>query len=91
VHLTRRAGSVGDVPKHSNVRNVEVRLTRADGRICLSVSDDDTGFAGDAQQSRGLGLIKIRERVRQLHGTLGLESEPGRGTTVRAEVPFRPS
>lgn len=36
-----------------------------------------------------MGLISMRERVRPLSGTLELESEPGRGTTVRAELPTR--
>lgn len=69
---------------------MEVRLTQVDGVVCLSVSDDGVGFAPDrARDCGGLGLINMRERVRQLGGTLGLESEPGHGTTVRAEVPFR--
>jgi len=82
--------ALGNVAKHSKARNVEVRLTRTDGLVCLSVSDDGVGFASDqARDSRGLGLINMRERVRQLCGTLELNSEPGHGTTVRAQVPFR--
>jgi signal transduction histidine kinase len=33
----------------------------------------------------------MRERVRQLKGTFEFESAPGRGTTITAEVPFRPA
>jgi signal transduction histidine kinase len=84
--------ALGNVAKHSKANKVEVRLTRADGRVCLSVSDDGVGFASNRPaESGGLGLINMRERVRQLDGTLELESEPGRGTTVRAQVPFRPA
>jgi signal transduction histidine kinase len=80
--------ALGNVAKHSRAREVEVRLTRADGRVRLCVKDDGAGFVPDqAGQSGGLGLINMRERVRPLSGTLELESEPGRGTTVRAEVP----
>ncbi len=39
----------------------------------------------------GLGLINMRERVHQLNGTFEFDSEPGRGTTVKADVPFRPA
>src|SRR5882724_2153851 len=82
--------ALGNVAKHSKARKVEVRLTRTDGLVCLSVSDDGVGFVTDqARDSRGLGLINMRERVRQLCGTLELNSEPGHGTTVRAQVPFR--
>jgi signal transduction histidine kinase/ligand-binding sensor domain-containing protein len=80
--------ALGNVAKHSRAREVEVRLTRINGRVCLYVKDDGAGFVPDrAGESGGLGLINMRERVRPLSGTLELESEPGRGTTVRAEVP----
>jgi signal transduction histidine kinase/ligand-binding sensor domain-containing protein len=80
--------ALGNVAKHSRATEVEVRLTRADGRVCLWVKDDGAGFVpNQAGESGGLGLINMRERVRPLSGTLELESEPGRGTTVRAEVP----
>lgn len=84
--------ALGNVAKHSAAKKVQVRLTRSDSQVCLSVSDDGVGFApNQARKSGGLGLINMRERVRQLQGTLEFESEPGCGTTVRAEVPFRPA
>jgi two-component system sensor histidine kinase UhpB len=80
--------ALGNVAKHSQARKVEVRLTRTDGRVCLCVRDDGAGFAPDqVEESAGLGLISMRERVRPFNGTIEFESEPGRGTTVRAEVP----
>ena len=84
--------ALGNVAKHSAAKTVQVRLARTDGGICLCVSDDGVGFAADrAGDSGGLGLINMRERARQLRGTLEFETQPGRGTTVRAVVPFRPS
>ncbi len=84
--------ALGNVAKHANAKQVEVRLTRADGRVCLLVSDDGVGFDPDGSgKSGGLGLINMRERVRQLNGTFEFDSTPGRGTTVKAEVPFRPA
>lgn len=81
--------ALGNVAKHSKASKVEVRLTQTDGLVCLSVFDDGVGFAFDrARDSGGLGLINMRERVRQLSGTLELKSEPGQGTTIRAQVPF---
>ena len=58
--------------------------------VALTVTDDGKGF--DPNQIggvRGLGLINMRERARQLNGTFELNSEPGRGTTVRVTIPFR--
>jgi signal transduction histidine kinase len=80
--------ALGNVAKHSQARGVEVRLTRSAGRVCLCVRDDGAGFVPDqVGDSAGLGLISMRERVRPLNGTLEFESEPGHGTTVRAEIP----
>ena len=82
--------ALGNVAKHSRAEKVDVRLSRSDGRVCLCVRDDGSGFAPDqVGESGGLGLINMRERVRPLSGTLELKSEPGRGTTVTAEVPTR--
>ena len=84
--------ALGNVAKHAKAKQVEVRLTRSDSRVCLVVSDDGVGFNRDGSgKAGGLGLINMRERVRQLNGTFEFESEPGHGTTVKAEVPFRPA
>ena len=84
--------ALGNVAKHSKAKEVQVRLVRVDGKVRLTVSDDGVGFVpGRTGDSMGVGLVNMRERLRQLNGTLELESQPGRGTTIRAEVPFRPA
>jgi signal transduction histidine kinase/ligand-binding sensor domain-containing protein len=84
--------ALGNVAKHAQANQIEVRLTRSDNRVCLVVSDDGVGFNPDGSgKSGGLGLINMRERVRQLDGTFEFHSEPGRGTAVKAQVPFRPA
>jgi signal transduction histidine kinase len=42
-----------------------------------------------AQPSSRLERVMIRERATQLNGTFEFESAPGRGTTIRVEIPFR--
>ena len=82
--------ALGNASKYSEAKKVEVRLTRADGRVHLSVSDDGVGCTPDkVGKSGGLGLVNMRERVLQLNGTFDFDSEPGHGTTVRVTVPFR--
>ena len=82
--------ALGNAAKYSEAKKVEVRLTRSDGRVCLSVSDDGVGCTpNQIGKSGGLGLINMRERVRQLDGTCEFDREPGHGTTVRVTVPFR--
>jgi len=76
--------------KHSGVRHFEVRLWGASGEIHLTVSDSGSGFdSAVANEARGLGLISMEERLKALNGTLSIESQPKRGTTIRARVPLK--
>jgi len=84
--------ALGNVAKHAKATQVRVRLARAGGVVRLTICDDGVGFVpGRAGDAGGVGLVNMRERVRQLGGTLLLESEPGRGSTIQAEVPLPPA
>jgi PAS domain S-box-containing protein len=75
--------------KHSGVRQFEVRLWGSSGEIHLTVRDSGAGFDSKvAKEGRGLGLISMEERVKVLKGTLSIESQPKRGTTIHARVPL---
>jgi signal transduction histidine kinase len=71
--------------RHASARTVEVTLTRDGSRVNFSVRDDGAGF--DPRFVRGLGLLGMEERVRRLGGQVRIESQPGRGTLVAAELP----
>jgi PAS domain S-box-containing protein len=76
--------------KHSGVQHFEVRLWGTPNEIHLTVGDSGAGFDIEAAKaSRGLGLISMEERVKLLKGTLAIESQLQRGTTIHASVPFR--
>jgi signal transduction histidine kinase len=82
--------ALGNTAKHAKAKQVRVRLTRAGELVRLTVSDDGVGFVPNrAHESGGVGLLNMRERARYLSGAFELESKPGHGTTVRAEIPFR--
>jgi signal transduction histidine kinase len=75
--------------KHSGVRHFEVRLWGASDEIHLTVRDSGVGFEREAARtSRGIGLISMEERLKLLKGTLSIESQPQRGTTIHARVPL---
>jgi signal transduction histidine kinase len=60
--------------------------------VVLTVSDDGCGFeprAAAAADPLHFGLQGMRGRARRLHGNFLLDSAPGRGTTVRVELPIR--
>ena len=47
-----------------------------------------TPFQTTKKQGSGLGLYLSRKIIMEMHGTLGIESEPGQGTTVTVEIPL---
>ena len=75
--------------KHSGVEKFRVQLW-ADDEIHLTVSDSGAGFDLEAaKRGRGLGLIRMEQRLRLVNGTFSVDSQPEKGTTVHASVPLR--
>jgi signal transduction histidine kinase len=78
--------ALANVAKYASPSRVVVRVT-ADGRAALvEIFDDGVGGADPAQ---GSGLRGLADRVEALDGTLRLESPPGGGTCLAAELPLR--
>jgi signal transduction histidine kinase len=78
--------SLTNAVKHARAERVKVRLSQDPATIVVTVSDDGSGF--DTQRADGgFGLIGMQERVELVGGRLTIESSPGEGTTVRAELP----
>ena len=78
--------AVNNAVRHAHASTVEVAVRREARRVLFSVQDDGAGF--DTHVIRGLGLLGMEERVRRLGGRLRLDSQPGRGTRVSAELPL---
>jgi signal transduction histidine kinase len=78
--------ALNNVTKHAQACAVEVRVQRSDRQIDLTVQDDGSGF--DAERVRGLGLLGIEERVRHLGGVFSIDSQPGRGTLLKIQLPI---
>jgi two-component system, NarL family, sensor histidine kinase UhpB len=73
--------------RHSGASRVEVSIERGESSVCLIVSDNGSGFAF-AEEGKGLGLSGMRERALLVDGSLEIDSSPGKGTTVKLEVPM---
>ena len=71
--------------EHAGADSVAVEVGVTDGRARVEIRDDGAGFR--VAEREGLGIIGMRERARDLGAELDVESEPGRGTRVRAELP----
>jgi signal transduction histidine kinase len=71
--------------RHSGARSGVVRVRQTENALELSVQDDGSGF--DPETTRGLGLLGIEERVKQLGGRIEIQSQPGKGTGLRVLLP----
>jgi signal transduction histidine kinase len=76
-----------NVVKHARARRVSIVLTRRDGSATAVIEDDGRGI-DDANDTEGLGLLGMRERLELINGKLSIESSEGAGTTILAEVPI---
>jgi signal transduction histidine kinase len=77
--------SINNAGRYANATMVGVQL-RLDSGVSLVVEDDGHGF-DTAQQTEGFGMRSMRERAETLGGIFTLTSVPGRGTTVRIDIP----
>jgi signal transduction histidine kinase len=81
--------SLLNIAKHSSAKRVKVSLRTADSMIKLSVSDDGFGFSENAAlKPQSFGLTGMRERAALLGGKFETVSAPGKGVTVKLEVPL---
>ncbi|WP_122619588.1 sensor histidine kinase [Streptomyces sp. Tu 4128] len=86
-------GALANVREHAGASTAALSLTLLDEQVVLDVTDDGHGFdpaaLPDAPSGvRGHGLPAMRARLRQLGGTLTVESAPGEGTVLSAAVPL---
>jgi signal transduction histidine kinase len=80
--------SLTNVVLHARASRVDVLVSRHGGSVVTVVEDDGVGFTPTIPDSEEhLGLFGMRERIEMLGGKFSVESAPGKGTTVRAEVP----
>jgi two-component system, NarL family, sensor histidine kinase DevS len=79
--------SLTNVIKHAGANGVSILLQRKSNAVVAVVEDDGAGFDPRDTRADALGLVGMRERVSLAGGRLLVESTPGSGTTVVAEVP----
>jgi signal transduction histidine kinase len=81
-----------NVAKHAEATLVEVNIRKLHGVACMEIHDNGKSFLAEramfATKIKRLGLLGMRERVEMVGGHFSVESAPGKGTTIRAQVPF---
>jgi signal transduction histidine kinase len=78
------AEGLANVAKHARATGATVRVTQNGGGIRVEVADDG---AGGVCTETGSGLRGLADRVAAIGGTLSIDSAPGRGTRLLAELP----
>ena len=80
-----------NVSRHAQASRVEVHIEKVAKGVSMKIADNGKSFEVErALNTRGqgrLGLLGMRERVEMVGGHFGVESTPGKGTTVTAFVP----
>jgi signal transduction histidine kinase len=78
--------ALSNAATHASAKNAKVTVVQGSDNITVEITDDGHGF--DPQRKRGMGILGMEERVRRLGGTLTIESTPGKGATLKAELPL---
>jgi two-component system, NarL family, sensor kinase len=79
-----------NVARHSGASACTVALVRRDGMLQLTIEDDGKGIdlkPRQADSSRGLGLIAMRERAQALSGGFVIENRAEGGTRLIVRLP----
>lgn len=77
---------VTNIIKHADASRLTLQLIHHPKYLTLMIEDDGKGF--DLQHfSDGIGIKNIESRVAYINGTLDIDSQPGKGTTITVEIP----
>jgi signal transduction histidine kinase len=79
-----------NIAKHSQARNVSVRLERGENSVCLFVEDDGVGISsGRVSTGRAFGLFGMKQRIAALGGRVQIRSRRNKGTLLKVMLPLR--
>lgn len=80
-----------NVSRHAQASRVEVDIRKLTGGTCMKISDNGKSFQVEktlnAKGRNRLGLLGMRERLDMVGGCFEIESIPGKGTTITAQIP----
>jgi signal transduction histidine kinase len=74
--------------RHANASRIRIQVEGGGDSVSMTVEDDGAGFLQNGSSRRGLGLVGIEERVRELGGAMKLTTHPGKGVSLRIELPL---
>jgi signal transduction histidine kinase/DNA-binding NarL/FixJ family response regulator len=81
--------SLTNVVQHARASGVRVGLVYGSEGIAVIVEDDGCGFDPEQASRQGVGLPGLVARAAQVGGRVRIDSTPGWGTRIRADLPYR--
>lgn len=78
-----------NISRHAKATKVNINLQQEEELLTLRVEDDGIGFDPEGGNTLGLGLMGMKERIKEQKGTFLLDSKIGKGTTVTVAVPMK--
>ena len=79
--------ALNNVIRHASATEVKLQMTQADDGLAIVIADNGRGFDGNTIR-RGNGLANLQERLKALNGQCNIESQIGKGTTVKFVIPL---
>ncbi|HIP70384.1 MAG TPA: HAMP domain-containing protein [Anaerolineae bacterium] len=81
--------ALNNIARHAQANKVVVTLTYEQTAVRLHIADDGLGFDPSQRKSASLGLKNMAERLAGLDGRLIIDSQPGHGAAITAQVPIQ--
>jgi signal transduction histidine kinase len=73
--------------RHAGAKQIQLTFGSVGDALRLTIHDDGVGFDRSSRTLRGMGLLGMEERVRELGGRFAVKSSPGIGTEIEVELP----
>jgi len=74
--------------RHAHAMSIRVSLYGREDFVEATIQDDGVGFDTEDPEHKGLGLLGMEERARELNGKVSVVSNSGKGTLLRVELPI---
>jgi len=78
---------VGNALKHAQASELSIQLTRSEASLNVMVEDNGSGF-DPATAREGMGMGNLRDRAAEFGGSVHVDSQPGRGTSISVDIPL---
>ena len=82
------AEALTNIANHAHAQRVDVSVRVKDKSLLVTIQDDGQGFDASAIPSGHYGILGIKERVRLVNGNVEIQSENGKGTMLKIEIPI---